>query len=379
MLTYQSIVKRLKARGFNYLKLELEAQVGISSGDHEACQYCEEGQVECSNCEGEGTLKCTKCNGNGERQLINRKTHQPFGSEVECPSCEGNGNITCSNCDGDGRVTCQECNGDYESKSNGDLESFQEDFSDKLDCLGVTPVYMKVYNDGTVDTEATLTIKVEDITEVENILIAFRDLCHNYGDCETDYAGLHITVMETSDYNSLSSLPSVKIENFKREVAKLVPCLYLLASENGERTRSTHFRMPQISANDKYSAIFTHHDTCLEYRIFDTCYRQVNRMRVFLNTICETLKFYSDKPKHIPSRSNIYLEQGCNNGWSEWVYMFNGLTNLNGLCELLKEVHPNKKLVIECQGEIKQKTIDKKTLLEKLSKITYRRKIICAD
>ncbi len=77
---------------------ECDGEGNITCGicDGKGCEACDDkGAVACDACSGEGKVACDSCNSEGR---------------VECDDCSGNGNSTCGCCDGDGRVDCYECN-----------------------------------------------------------------------------------------------------------------------------------------------------------------------------------------------------------------------------------------------------------------------------
>ena len=103
------------------------------------CPDCNDGWVECEDCNGEGTVCCPECNGdgtvycpdcNGSGNYIDEPCNKCGGSGyyrgdtecracggtgryvVECRRCDGDGTIDCDNCDGDGTVDCDNCDGD---------------------------------------------------------------------------------------------------------------------------------------------------------------------------------------------------------------------------------------------------------------------------
>jgi len=92
------------------------------------CMNCEStGKVMCNNCRGNNNLACPECDSTGR---IIRAEDCPScdgsslsGSEcpdcqnddtatiIECPNCNGKGNLVCTDCDGEGDVNCSECMG----------------------------------------------------------------------------------------------------------------------------------------------------------------------------------------------------------------------------------------------------------------------------
>ena len=72
---------------------------------NEPCVYCENGRVECNECNGDGVKGCPDCGGRGT-----------FSDGDVCDTCDGFGSVGCDNCDGDGFYFCGVCGG------NGDIQ-----------------------------------------------------------------------------------------------------------------------------------------------------------------------------------------------------------------------------------------------------------------
>lgn len=79
------------------------------------CPECDNGWIECDDCDGSGEVDCWDCDGTGT-YYDNR---HPNG--VTCRSCKGSGKHRCSNCYGKGGWSCGECDGSgYCSHCGGD-------------------------------------------------------------------------------------------------------------------------------------------------------------------------------------------------------------------------------------------------------------------
>ncbi len=77
-----------------------------------------------------------------------------------------------------------------------------------------------------------------------------------------------------------------------------------------EATRAFEYRDLEISSKQKYSAIYTHNDTCLEFRLFDTCFDTPLTIIRYLELLSKTLHYYSDKPRRILKlKENIPLKK----------------------------------------------------------------------
>jgi hypothetical protein len=261
----QTLQKAFLHSGFKYLKVELEAQVNPEDYGG-SCEYCDEGRDDCGDCEGTG------------------EDNDEAGGE-------------CSACSGRGYFDCQECSGGYnEPDWDTYCEEFESRFRENLNGIDRHFRFLRTYHDGSVDTECTFTLRVDYLDELPDIIKAFRQTCLHFGSCVTENAGLHITLLEGYKYPRSRKLNQAKLSHYKKQVSKLLLGLVYLGSE-GEYTRGFGFRDMRISAGDKYSAIFTHNDTCLEYRLFDTCYNEPERVFKYLALIVKTLKYYTADPQ----------------------------------------------------------------------------------
>lgn len=262
--------------GFSHIKIEMEADMGR-----------EDDEYECDECYGEGYVDCSACDGSGV--VI---AERPNGSdiEVECDECGGEGRIECEYCDGSGQRSGEE-KWDTDTCEEWILNNVSDEARQAL-------TYSKFYYDGSVDSEMTLTIPVKDAKYLTEYLTAFKALGDEIGHgVSTGGAGLHVAVIPACSngyYPAPSgSLPVAKWNNFKREVTKLLPALFMLASVS-DVSRPLNYRRPQVSSEEKYSAIFAYNRSCLEYRLFETCYDNPDMIKEYIEVIANTLRFYVD-------------------------------------------------------------------------------------
>lgn len=305
----KKIADYLISKGFPYVKVELEANVKPKDySSHSDCYECAgTGRTECGSCQGSGSISkvCQTCNGKASTNNDNLT--------VTCPHCQ-NGYITevCPDCT-DGFVDCDSCDGrghfENDDWHEGYFDEFWDVLSDKIgETLRITE-HAHVYYDGSCDTELTTTIHVNHLTRLPEIITAFAEACRHFGRCDTGNAGLHIALLTDKKYPSKTKLDAVKITNFKRQVSKLLLGLVCLGSPN-DKTRPFEFRDLEISQKVKYSAIFTHDDTCIEYRLFDSCLEKPSYILSFLELICMTLHYYANEPKrYLKLKDHVTLKR----------------------------------------------------------------------
>lgn len=257
-------IKDIKKAGFTHFKVELEANL------HRR-EYEDENRYE----------DCTECDGRGFLHLFT-STGVEVDETTECTDCYGEGKVENEHTDYGDEGVC---------------ENFIRDFISPEARAAIN--YMNFYNDGSVDSEITFTLPIDEPKYAIEMIEAFNALAEAIGlGCDVEGAGMHVSVMAGSDYPTRTMLPSDKLMNFTNEVSKLIPVLFVAAT-SGDFTRGLNYREPQVSHSTKYSAIYTHGGTCLEYRLFETCYQRPEALYEYLGTIARTLEYYTDATKKV--------------------------------------------------------------------------------
>jgi hypothetical protein len=210
-------------------------------------------------------------------------------------------------------------------------------------------VYGQFYNDGSVDSEFTGTIGVENIEYVVEYIKAFEALADDIGNgMGTSNAGMHLAFLNSPDgtYPRHCTLDSTKTRNFKKSVEKLLPALYFMGTANSE-TRGMGYRNAQIS-DEKYSAI-SYGSNVLEYRLFDTCYGNAEAVLDFFIVMARTLRFYSDTyiEPAIKFRGDLGITEGDCNIQS----LYYSATHIDVLEQALREVRPTYKTIAQLKKE----------------------------
>lgn len=270
-------IERIRSAGFSHIKVELEGQMGRQDDNSTTCPDCEgEYNITCEQCDGEGAYSEMEQVGVNEREQWH-----------ECGDCDGEGTVPCSNCDGEGTISS-----DWDNEDDCHWFILQNVSQHARDVL----TYSRFYLDGSVDSEITFTIPIGEIAVVPEFIEAFKKLADLNQGLDTRGAGMHIAVIPSEmngRYPSHHRMPSNRCENFRTQMSMLLPALYFLGSAD-HNCRGLGYRKPQIRYNDKYSAIYTHDDTCFEYRVFETCYNKPEIFFDYVEVIANTLKFYTD-------------------------------------------------------------------------------------
>lgn len=332
-------IQRLIDKGVTGIKVELEASLNRSDHGDGECGYCEEGSNECSECYGNYNPDCTECVGTG--YITTTDENGLVTSREDCEDCEGNGIDYCESCDG-GRITCSYCDGDYDGSSadgNWGSENYcfmwlmrriedltgtlKYDFDDDYEATNPFSwmSYAKFYNDGSVDSELTFTVKLDHPNNafyIPKVLQAFKDMAAEMEEeLNVSGAGLHTALLwsEGATYPSRSDdyrtdqepgsnrLPEQQLRNFKRSMTQLLPALYFLGTTN-DTSRGLGYRKPHVSVDyrhdenyarsSKYSAI-SYRYGAMEFRVFDTCYDQPEAIMDNIVVISNSLRYLSER------------------------------------------------------------------------------------
>lgn len=366
-------VKTTKTNAFGgtAIKVELEATFNRRNTrsqyrEWEYCDYCDEGNNTCANCDGNydnGDFDCQFCNGDGQTYTSqwyawNRQRQEaestgaafglPEPDRENCGECAGSGSTSyCPDCE-EGYVTCNECDGEYRWHSEDDEEEADEgetNWADNPTChawlmkklakMGLAEYrkdgdmlqlshgvrtrwhpkgalkYAEFYTDGSVDSEFTFTISLE---KPENIFLLpkFIELWNELGvtigqGVELARAGMHMAILQSPDckYPIESTAEQMRMfNNYSKSMNLLMPALFFLGS-NSEKSRGMRFRMPQAS-RDKYSAIH-YFGGALEFRVFNTCYDNPASILDNFVVMANTLKYWSKeyKPTGLSKVANV--------------------------------------------------------------------------
>lgn len=313
-------IEYAKSKGATAIKVELEALLRRFSdrySDVEYCEYCDEGSNRCGDCDGDEVVRCDMdCNEGYIDSDIEGEEPQ------RCPELCNDGYIDCPNDCDEGWVTCDECHGDYRIENENESWNNERALTYILEKLGINEgissdyddaayhynpgisdwlQYAKFYNDGSVDSELTFTVRLdnpESVFKILEVVNAWNDLAEAIGNgMDTDGAGMHMAwIFSTScGYPEDQTVDSISLDNFRRAINQMMPALYFLAAPaNGSNwTRGFRFRMPDVSIrNEKYSAIYFY-GNAMEFRVFDTCYDTPTQVLDNIVVMSNCLKYLS--------------------------------------------------------------------------------------
>lgn len=306
MMNHQ--IKYIKSKGFSHIKIELEATFDQEPYESE-CGQCEgTGSEDCNHCSGEGCIDCSTCNGERTITQVSEKGEET----IPCVECDGSGQQDCPICETSQNVTCSRCDGQgsYETSHEDVINDVERRMITHLQENRIKTDWIEAYNDGTVHIEVTLTVELQYIPQLPLIINLFKMSCEQaHSSINDNNAGLHITLLTSGNYPTRDRLPELEVKNFKQAMGRLMPILYLFAGYGNGYTRDYGYRRPGINGGEKHSAIFTNGDTSIEYRIFDPCFDQPERILHFVKIIARTLKFYSKKTYNLKMRKQIMFNQ----------------------------------------------------------------------
>lgn len=337
-------VQQLKDSDFKVtgIKVELEANLNRRSNRNSQprtrnssgrCLMCNEGTTICEYCP-----ECDTCGSDGDMYSDEEDQY------INCTDCDGTG-VDREMCDylsdhleGTRTIQCQHCEGNYQLSPEELIAAgeIQRDFGREVDChnflleqlapLGLATkltaeeriaqrgtlqygvdteyavkhplVFGNFYNDGSVDSEFTYTIALDD---KENIMLlpkvteAWNKLVAAIGNgCDVKGAGMHMALIrepnckypDRNHYNG----DSEHYHNFEKSMRLLIPALFFLGSVNNV-SRALRFREPRVSG-EKYSAI-SFHNGVLEYRVFETCYDNPAAILDNVVVMANTMKYWT--------------------------------------------------------------------------------------
>ncbi len=303
------------------IKVELEAQLGRRTQRTNTCDECDEGSVTCGECDGAYRWDCGNCQGSGTDEDIE-------GDTIDCADCDGTGNQYCDYCD-EGYRTCNDCDGNWQ----GDAVEEESNYGETINChifimkelnrLGLTeyradeqitlahgirtkwhPIaplkYAEFYNDGSVDSEFTFTLSLEDNRSVlilPKVIEVFKKLADEVGNGLTvTGAGMHMALINDPQClyptNNYQELPYI---HFRRGMTMLLPALYFLGTSSNV-TRGLGYRRPGIDAGSHRTAI-DYRGGAVEFRVFDTCYDTPEAILDNVVVMKNAMKYWSRKPQ----------------------------------------------------------------------------------
>lgn len=306
-------VRNLKAKGVTAIKLELEAHMGRRRDYDEQCATCEGDGWDPENRDEE----CSTCNGSGDYQASPDTVGFNFAREADCMRW-----LLTRIAEKTGSVRTGYANDETSEDEDEASESYYNPFP--------WMKFARFYNDGSVDSELTFTISIDDEANVlylPKVVEAFKELGQAVGqEFTVTGAGMHTALLFSEDCSYPtddadeegygSRLPEQNLTNFRRSMLQLLPALFFLASTN-ENSRGLRYRLPNVSVNHnyeyrtngnepKYNAI-TYRYGAFEFRIFDTCYDTPDVVLDNIVVIANCMKYLSPQ----------YLSPGIDTAYSE--------------------------------------------------------------
>ena len=296
-------VRELKEKGVTGIKLELE---GTMQRRNITIQY-----DQCSDCNGEGNTQCNDCNGLGWQI-----DSEGYETDDECESCESRGNYNCTHCSGQGRIAR---NGQIDwSSDTATFRWFINKLGEKVDQTpdltrsenydrDVFPwmSFAKLYYDGSVDTEVTFTVRLdneENIFLIPKVIEVYKEMAETIGQgLDVRGAGMHTALIFDEDcrYPNPDSFPYsvTQMENFKKSLTQLLPAFYFLATATSRSRAIGSYRPPIVGGSGKQTAI-GYNGGAIEFRIFDTCYERPEATLDNIVVLKNVMKYMSSRYKN---------------------------------------------------------------------------------
>lgn len=283
-----------------FYKLELEAELGRDyRGDDDYCD-CDECQdarneyISCDECNQMGIVDCDEC-----------------PDEGDCSICDNTGEVACSECEGSGEVPNPSYDEYHEPHGGDETDEWCEEYlNDQVsEAARKARTYSRFYNDGSVDSEFTITLPLtwEGIGYGVEYIKAMRKLADYIGNgLDVEGAGMHITILNSPTGTfpgGNRQLNQRYFANFEKQMTKLMPALYLLASEDNKARPVGDYRRPGVGKYGHDTAVELSSKTdgsntaVIEWRVFETCYKRPEMLYDFICTIAKGLEFYGPDKK----------------------------------------------------------------------------------
>lgn len=306
-------------------------------------------------------------NSNFKATALKLELEAVSGRGGRCPGCIGRESSDCDTCDAYGSYTPRHAMSDSDAREFIRQRLTDEEYSQLS--------YLNVVNDPSVDIEVLATIMLgnwENVYIAQRLIEIFNELCEHIGGQNVDNAGMHLSFLNNSEglYPTMPHNTGEYIhdwsyfDNFKESIERIMPALYLLGTD-GERTRSFHFRKPQVSKRGKFSAIY-YNNGALEFRVFDTCYQRPEAILDFVTVMSNSLRYWGKrKITGVDMRGMRFGKEKTIEDLNELFFTQTQLDALNKGVALLKPRY----LTI---AEIKQQRgfkVDKKWVKGKLAEI----------
>lgn len=260
-------------------------------------------------------------------------------------------------------------------------EEYYDDLSDRYEWAGPL-VFSRFYNDGSVDSEFTFTIKLDDpenIFLIPKIITIFNELAEdNGGGVDVRGAGMHTALI--NDRNgmypvSISNTQFERYENFARSMPLLMPALYFLATSN-DTSRGLGYRRPGVG-HDSHRAAIDYRGGALEFRIFDTCYDNPEAFLDNFVVMSNCMKYWTTR--YVASG----LEQVCsqvqfgNNSGYELKRFYNTVVHIDLLDKGLAKLKPSYYTITEIKRQRKfdisrSKLQNERSEIEKQAGVEYK-------
>lgn len=366
-------IEKLKKSTFGMTGLKVELEGNLSRGYDYDDEYDEDTET-CDTCDGDGRYTCPECMGDWGADTCGCGDEQCDDSHGECEYCD-EGSNRCDDCNGEGEIERER----DESTSTGSLRYCHDFLMKELEALGLAKydenewfslkktgrdshwipqrplVYAEFYNDGSVDSEFTFTLAMDDPKSVfllPKVVVAWNKLVEQIGNgIDVDGAGMHMALLNDpechySGHQEYTSIDARRVSNFGKSMNLLLPALFFLGACNG-KSRGMDFRRPQVGMDTHRSAI-DYRGGALEFRVFDTCYEKPDQLLDNVVVMSKCIGYWSDVYK--PSGLSKILQEvhfGNSSGYelerlyrtTEHIDMLNaGLTKLKPDYLTIKEI-----------------------------------------
>lgn len=350
--------------GVTAIKIEMEGVFRRRSTGH--------ANEDCAKCHGQGSYSHEACAGSG--RIGGNRFYSIIGSQ-DCLPCLG--------CNIQGVQICPDCFDAF--KNFASTIYCQQWLLKQMHPMGLSLrkrdgtyvpkkplIFGMFYNDQSVDSEFTFTLSIKNeqaIFMLPRIVALWKKLGEAIGNgLSIQNAGMHTAFIGDKDCVYPGENPADWrdcMANMDRSMRLLMPALYFLGSDN-KLSRGMRFRVPRTST-EKYSAIH-YIRNCLEFRVFEPCYDNPERVLDNIVVMRNCLRFWSHTYRtpsltKIASQINFGNDSGANLD-----RLYTTARHIDLLNAGILKLKPKYKTITELKQE-RQFTKTKKTFVEAIKRM----------
>lgn len=186
---------------------------------------------------------------------------------------------------------------DYEMSDEDEASSFVDRVLEDAGVNESELTFIEGYNDGSVDTEITLTLPLteEGVQNGQAIMRAF-----NRHIDDTRSAGMHISLLGDNAYTSdEQELDEAGLTNLTEQIQPILPFIQLLG-QSGNIHRGAYYCSNRVGTSKQgYPAVYIQESKRIEFRFFHPCYDDPELLLHYLEVLSHIVAYYDDPSKKV--------------------------------------------------------------------------------